>query len=70
LSGHFEDDEFDNALSKEKLNCFILFDVVLDKQKELQKQIELIKNKKSRIAYDLNQDLVLIALYSLIPPLQ
>jgi hypothetical protein len=49
---------------------FITFDIVLDKQKELKKQFELISNKKSGIAYDLNQDLVLISLYSLIPPLR
>jgi hypothetical protein len=30
----------------------------------------MIKNKKSMIGYDLNQDLLLISLYSLTPPLQ
>jgi hypothetical protein len=70
LSQEFEDNEFDNELSEEELKKFVTFDVVLTKQKELQKQFELIKNKNSRIAYDLNQDLVLISLYSLIPPLR
>jgi hypothetical protein len=44
--------------------------VILEKQKELQKQFELINNKNTRIAYDLNQDLLLVSLYSLIPPLR
>ena len=42
----------------------------MNKQKELQKQFELIKNKQSVIGYDLNQDLVLVSIYSLIPPLR
>ena len=70
LSQQFEADEFDNELSEEELKKFVPFNVVLDKQKELQKQFELIKNKQSTIAYDLNQDLVLISIYSLIPPLR
>ena len=70
LSRQFEDDEFDNELSEEELKKFVTFDVVLNKQKVLQKQFELIKNKNSKIAYDLNQDLLLISLYSLIPPLR
>ena len=37
---------------------------------ELEKQFEMIKNKKSITGYDLNQDLLLISLYSLIPPLR
>ena len=49
---------------------FVFSDVVLEKQKELQKQFELIKIKKRVIAYDLNQDLLLVSLYSLIPPLR
>ena len=70
LSRQFEDDEFDNELSEEELKKFVTFDVVLNKQKVLQKQFELLKNKKSLIGYDLNQDLLLISLYSLIPPLR
>ena len=56
LSRQFEDDEFDNELSEEEMKKFVTFDVVLNKQKELQKQFELIKKKKSIIGYDLNQD--------------
>ena len=70
LSRQFEADEFDNELSEEELKKFVTFDVVLNKQKELQKQFELIKNKQSMIGYDLNQDLLLVSIYSLIPPLR
>ena len=70
LSHQFEDNEFDNELSEEEMKKFVTFDVVLNKQKELQKQFELIRNKKSVIGYDLNQDLLLVSLYSLIPPLR
>ena len=70
LTREFEDDEFDNQLSEEELKNFVTFDIVLEKQKELKKQFELIKKKTSRIAYDLNQDLVLVSIYSLIPPLR
>ena len=70
LSQQFEADEFDNELSEEEMKKFVTFDVVLNKQKELQKQFEILRNKQSRIGYDLNQDLLLVSLYSLIPPLR
>ena len=70
LNRQFEDDEFDNVLSEEEMKKFVFFDVVLEKQKELEKQFELVRNKKSVIGYDLNQDLLLVSLYSLIPPLR
>ena len=70
LNRQFEDDEFDNVLSEEEMKKFVFFDVVLEKQKELQKQFELVRHKKTAIGYDLNQDLLLVSLYSLIPPLR
>ena len=70
LTRQFEADEFDNVLSEEEMKKFVTFNIVLNKQKELQKQFELLRNKQSRIAYDLNQDLLLVSLYSLIPPLR
>ena len=70
LNQQFEADEFDNVLSAEEMKKFVPFWVILEKQKELQKQFEIIKNKNTRIAYDLNQDLLLVSLYSLIPPLR
>ena len=65
-----EDDEFRNELSEIELKKFITFDIVLKKQKELQMQFEMIQSKQTKTAYDVNQDLLLLSLYSLIPPLR
>ena len=65
-----EDDEFRNDLNEIEQKKFIRFDVVLKQQKELELQFDMIQNKQSKTAYDLNQDLVLLSLYSLIPPLR
>ena len=70
LSKFFEDDEHNNELNEFEFKKFVSFGVILDKQKELETQFKLIKNKKSVVAYDLNQDLLFISLYSLIPPLR
>ena len=45
LGAFFEDDEFNNELNEIELKKFITFDVVLDKQKALEKQFEMIPNK-------------------------
>jgi len=70
LGAHFEDDEYNNELSEIEKKKFVPFNVVLDKQKQLQNDFEALENKLTTKAYDLNQDLVLISLYSLIPPLR
>ena len=70
LGQQFEADEFDNELNETELKKFVPFNVVLDKQKELQQAFEGLQNKQSILAYDLNQDLLLVSLYSLIPPLR
>ena len=70
LTTKFEEEEFDNVLSEEEMKKFVHFDIVLDKQKALEKQFELIRHKKTSLGYDLNQDLLLVSLYSLIPPLR
>ena len=44
--------------------------MVLNKQKELQDRFYRINNQVSKEGYALNQDLLLISLYSLIPPLR
>lgn len=44
--------------------------MVLNKQKELQDRFYSINNQVSKEGYALNQDLLLISLYSLIPPLR
>ena len=45
LTQQFEANEFDNLLSTEEMKKFVPFWVILEKQKELQKQFELINNK-------------------------
>ena len=40
LTTKFEEEEFDNVLSEEEMKKFVHFDVVLDKQKALEKQFE------------------------------
>jgi len=70
LGYYIDDDENENELSEIELKKFITFDVVLNKQKQLQNQFENIENKNTAKAYDLHQDLLLVSLYSLIPPLQ
>lgn len=70
LSNQFEADEHNNELSQLELKKFVPFNIVLDKQKELQQQFNAMQNKNTIKAYDLNQNLVLLSLYSLIPPLR
>ena len=45
LSNQFEADEHNNELSELELKKFVPFNVVLDKQKELQEQFEAMRNK-------------------------
>ena len=70
LGHYFEDDEFDNELSPEELKKFIQWDDVIAKQKSLENTFNSILNKQNKIAYDMNNDLLLLSLYSLIPPLR
>ena len=70
LGIHFEDDEFKNELSPEEAKKFVSWDVVLAKQKHLERQFYSIQNKHTKSAYDLNNDLLLLSLYTLIPPLR
>lgn len=70
LSNQFEADEHNNELSELELKKFVPFNIILDKQNELQKQFQAMQNKNTIKAYDLNQNLILISLYSLIPPLR
>ena len=70
LGEYFEDDEFDNVLSPEEEHKFITWDIVIAKQKQLERQFYSIQNKHTKRAYELNNDLLLLSLYSLIPPLR
>lgn len=70
LGVYFEDDEFNNELSPEEELKFINWDIVISKQKNLQRQFYSLQNKHTKLAYELNNDLLLLSLYSLIPPLR
>ena len=56
LGNYIDDDENENELSEIELKKFVTFDVILNKQKQLQNQFENIENKNTTKAYDLNQD--------------
>ena len=70
LGIHFEDDEFKNELSPEEAKKFVSWDIILAKQKQLERQFYSLQNKRTKQAYELNNDLLLLSLYSLIPPLR
>lgn len=70
LNQQFEADEFNNELSENEIKKFIDFKIVLEVQKALYDKFKSIQNKTSSVAYDLNQNLLLVSLYSLIPPLR
>lgn len=65
-------DEGNNKLNKaeRKKGGLIPWKMVLDKQKELENAFNAIGNKRTKEAYVLNQDLLLLSLYCLIPPLR
>jgi len=70
LRYYFEGGDWDNKLSAFEEKKHIDFIVVLDIQNKLLKQYHALPSPYSMKAYDLNNDLLLISLYSLIPPLR
>lgn len=60
----------DNILNENESTRFIDWKVVLNKQKELYETFNKIKNKNTKQAYDINLDLILLSLYTLIPVLR
>ena len=64
--------EGENKLNQAELKRggIIPWDTVLGKQRELQIYFNRIENKKTQEGYFLNQELLLVSLYSLIPPLR
>ena len=57
----FRDDEQDNKLNEREEKAYVPFEVILEKQKSLEEEF------KSKKTYSINQDLLLVSLYSLIP---
>ena len=70
LGRHHEDNEFNNELNEIEARKYVSFEVVLQKQNELQKSFESRLNKFNTMSYDFHQDMLLVSLYSLIPPLR
>jgi hypothetical protein len=70
LNQQFEADEFNNELNENEMEKFVSFDIILEAQKIYNNNFQSIVNKESTTAYDTNQDLLLVSLYSLIPPLR
>ena len=60
----------DNTLNENESTRYIEWDVVLKKQKELYDTFNKIQNKNTKEAYDVNLDLILLSLYTLIPVLR
>jgi hypothetical protein len=60
--------EGENQLNRYEKDKFIHWEDVLHIQKTMQSEFNAIKNKKMQTAYDLNNDLLLISIYSLFPP--
>ena len=62
--------EGDNKRDEREEKNHLDFRIILQRQDELYKEYNLYKNKKSQNAFNANQDLVLVSLYSLIPSLR
>lgn len=59
-----------NELNENEMTRYINFSLVLKEQKELKNKFNSYVNNQSKDAYDTNLDLLLVSLYSLIPPLR
>lgn len=68
LRDYFKLDENKQELNPREEKAFIPFEVILAKQQQMAHQFNGLKNKTTNDAYKLNQDLLLVSLYSLIPP--
>jgi hypothetical protein len=62
--------EGDNCLNEHEEKKYINWEDVQYVQKDLEEKFNALSDKKTIKAYNLNNDLLLISLYSLIPPLR
>lgn len=60
----------DNVLNENEATRYIDWQIVLKKQKDLYDIFNKIENKNTKEAYNINLDLILISLYTLIPVLR
>jgi len=70
LGSQFESDEFNNELSQYERKKYIDWTNVLWRQKQLENIFNSLPDKKTKIAYELNNDLLLLSLYCLRAPLR
>ena len=68
LRDYFKLDENKQELNPREEKAFVPFEIVLATQKKMAQLFNDLKNKKNKEAYKLNQDLLLVSLFSLIPP--
>lgn len=64
------EDEGDNKLNENEETRYIEWQYVLKERNELETKFNNFKNKQTKDAYDINQDLILLSLYTLIQPLR
>jgi len=60
-------EEDEQELNEREEKAYVPFQVILGKQKQLQEDFDKLTDKTTSGAYKLNQDLLLVSLYSLIP---
>lgn len=70
ISDYVNTDEGDNKLNENEEGRYIDWNYVLRERNILEDKFNNIKNKNTKDAYDINQDLILLSLYSLIAPLR
>lgn len=70
LHYHHKQDEDKMILNEREDKAFVPFNIILGKQKQLESAFNNIQNKTSKEAYKLNQDLLLVSLYSIGPILR
>ena len=70
LHGKVTRNEGKNKLNKYELKKYIHWQDVMKVHSMLEKDFNALKNKKTREAYDLHNELLLLSIYCLIPPLR
>jgi|688.fasta_scaffold00159_54 hypothetical protein len=70
IHGNVMDEEGENKLNQHEQEKFINWNDIMKIQSILEAKFNAVENKDTIEAYDLNNDLVLLSLYCLIPPLR
>ena len=70
ISDYVNQDEGNNKLNENEEGRYIDWNFVLKERNILEDKFNNINNKQSKDAYDINQDLILLSLYTLIHPLR